>query len=73
MAVQVKQAHRHHSRGDVSMDEQKYDATYQFGSTTVHIVAPKTMTHEEKEKVLNELHYAGWSIVDELVKKGKEV
>lgn len=40
--------------------EQKYDATYHFGKTTVHIVSPETvlgrkMTEEEKQKVLDEI------------------
>ena len=35
--------------------EQKYAATYKFGKTTVHVVAPPPMTEEEKEKRLHEL------------------
>jgi len=54
------------SRGDKPMKEQKYDATYKFGKSTVHVVAPKFITEEEKEKVLNDFHNAGWAILEKL-------
>ena len=44
-AVHVDQPHRHSSRGD--RVEPKYAATYKFGKTTVHVVAPPPMTEEE--------------------------
>jgi hypothetical protein len=50
----------------------KYDATYKLGNTTVHVIAPKNQTMEEKEKVLNELHNAGWSIWDSLSQEEKK-
>ncbi|PTM59588.1 hypothetical protein [Desmospora activa] len=33
---------------------QKYDATYQMGGTTIHIVAPR-ITEEERQRRLNEV------------------
>ncbi len=55
------------------MKEEKYAATYQYGKTTVRIVAPPPMTREEKEEVLNEMHRVGWEIVHNLRMKGVEV
>ncbi|MDA5109949.1 hypothetical protein [Brevibacillus thermoruber] len=49
--------------------ERKYDATYTFGNTTVHVVAPPPMTEEAVDRVLDELHAAGWAILDELEEK----
>lgn len=37
----------------------KYDATYQYGGTTVHIVAPK-LTDEEREQRLAEIQRTIW-------------
>ena len=58
-AVHIDQPHRHSSRGDHV--EPKYAATYKFGKTTVHVVAPPPMTEEEKEKRLHEFHQAAWA------------
>ncbi|MGJ0847472.1 hypothetical protein ACR77J_12345 [Tissierella praeacuta] len=44
------------------MKKEKYDATYKFGNTTVHVVAPPPMTDEEKNKILDEFHQAGYEI-----------
>lgn len=44
------------SRGD----NVKYDATYQFGNTTVHIVAPPCMTAEQIESVLKDHDRVFW-------------
>lgn len=38
----------------------KYDATYQFGNTTVHIVAPPDMTAEQIESVLKDHDQVFW-------------
>ncbi|MBS4025539.1 MAG: cell division protein FtsZ [Clostridia bacterium] len=54
-------------------EEGKYDATYKFGNTIVHVVSPQDMTPEEIEQVLNEFHRAGWAIIEELVEKGEAV
>lgn len=44
------------------MEKEKYDTTYKFGNTTVHVVAPPPMAHEEKERILDEFHQAGYEI-----------
>jgi hypothetical protein len=55
----------------IAMEE--YDATYQIGNTTVHIVAPKNMTQEQVDQVVANMHKAGWKIIHELIGKGEEV
>lgn len=65
-AVQEKLVHRHRSRGDQSMAKQEYAATYKFGKTTVHIVAPEQLSQEEHEKRVREFHLAGWAIWNNL-------
>ncbi len=41
--------------------------TYQYGKTTVRIASNAFVkTHEEKEKVIREMHMAGWAIIEEL-------
>ncbi|WP_201259774.1 hypothetical protein [Tissierella sp. P1] len=42
--------------------EKKYDATYKFGNTTVHVVAPPPMSEEEKERILDEFHRTAFKI-----------
>lgn len=49
--------------------EEKYDATYKFGNTTVHVVAPPPMTEKEKQKILKEFHQAGWEIWQEYIEE----
>ena len=39
----------------------KYNATYKFGKTTVHIVAPPPISDEEKEEILREYDRAFWA------------
>lgn len=46
----------------ISLRKEKYDETYKIGNTTVHVVAPPPMTHEEKERILDEFHQAGYKI-----------
>ena len=65
-AVPPHSLHKDISRGDEPMKEQKYDATYKFGKSTVHVVAPKLITEEEKEKILDDFHNAGWAILEKL-------
>jgi len=74
-AVLLDQHHMDVPRRNGSMTEQqeKYDATYKFGNTTVHVVAPKQITPEKFDRVMKEFHNAGWSIINELIRKGKEV
>lgn len=57
------------NRGDLQMEEQKYDATYKFGKTVVNIVAPKNQTKEEIDQILKEYHMAGRAIVKEMQEK----
>lgn len=58
--------------GQMSKDKkEKYAATYHYGETVVHVVAPPPMTEEEKNKILREYHLAGWAIVKELNRNGK--
>lgn len=68
-------SHRHPLRGDTSMTKkqvtqnEEYAATYKFGNTVVHVVAPPPMTDEEISQVLSEHHAVGWSIIEELENK----
>jgi hypothetical protein len=55
-------------RGD-QMEQQKYDATYRYGKTVVHIVAPKNQTKEEIDQIIKEWHIAGRAIVKEIQEK----
>ena len=62
--VQQEQPHRMY-RGDTSM---KYAATYQVGNATVHVVAPKPQTEEEKAQIIKEYqrHFLrGWNALPE--------
>jgi len=43
--------------------------TLKLGRTTVHIVEPPPMSEEQVEKVLTDLHAAGWAIIDDLVQR----
>lgn len=70
--VLTKLPHIHGNRGD-RMEQQEYVMTKKYGNTTVHFVAPAPMTDEEKEKILNEYHWAAWAIIDELIEKGEDV
>jgi hypothetical protein len=74
MPVQRSPAHIHGVRRDDTMsDKEQYAATYQFGKTTVYVVAPPPMTEEEKEEVLRRIHAVGWSIIESLAEKGEKV
>jgi len=46
--------------------------TYEYGKTKVHIVAPP-YDPEQEEKAIEEMHNAGWAIINELVQKGEDV
>lgn len=56
--------------GDV---DSGYDETYFFGNTIVHIVAPKSKTPEEIDKILEKHHKIGWEIWNELLKEKKAI
>ena len=72
MPVQHTVRHTHGGRGDVSMSEQKYAATYKLGKTTVHVVAPPPMTEEEKEEILRRFHEAGWAILERMAARDEK-
>jgi len=42
-------------------DKEEYAATYQYGNTTVHVVAPK-ITEEENERRWKEIYRVIWSL-----------
>ncbi len=49
-------------------DPMKYAATYKVGNATVHVVAPKPQTEEEKVKIIKEYqrHFLkGWNALPE--------
>lgn len=69
MAVPLNSAHIL-SRGD-SMTEQKYDATYKLGKTTVHVVGPGELSQEELDRRLKAYHLAGWSAWNSLTTEQK--
>lgn len=43
----------------------EFTTTYQFGKTTVNLIAPKGVSEEMKEKILEEIYTIGWKIVKE--------
>ena len=47
---------------------ERYDATYQFGNTTVHVVAPK-ITEEENQRRLNEIQRVAWVLWEGIAAK----
>ncbi|NLJ99573.1 MAG: hypothetical protein GX320_10000 [Tissierellia bacterium] len=51
------------------MGKKKYDATYKFGNTTVHVVAPLPITEEEKQRILKEYRQVGWEIWQDILEK----
>lgn len=63
-AVPGDHRHIHSARGDRM--EPKYAATYKFGKTTVHVVAPPPMSEEQKELVLDNFHKTAWAIWNSL-------
>lgn len=50
----------------------EYDATYQTGGTTVHVVAPR-ITEEERQDRLNEVQQVIWTIWNELEKNSNSL
>lgn len=47
---------------------ERYDATYQFGNTTVHVVAPK-ITEEENQRRLDEIQRVAWVLWEGIAAK----
>ena len=48
--------------------DESYDATYQFGNTTVHVVAPK-ITEEENQRRLDEIQRVAWVLWEGIAAK----
>lgn len=73
MAVPVDQQHTHVKstlRGDNMSQQEEYAATYQFGNTTVNIVAPPPKPKKEIDAIIREMHLAGWAIIREMQEQG---
>lgn len=71
-AVHTKAPHKPITRGNAAMGN--IVETYQFGRTTVHICSDSFVkTPEEVERVLDEMHDAGWIIIEKLIERGEEV
>jgi hypothetical protein len=75
--VQHEMSHKHiptqkkgvgHVTSPNSQNEE-YAATYHFGNTVVHVVAPPPMTPEEKQKKVDAFYEAAWQIVLSLNRK----
>lgn len=72
MPVPADDSHKDVSRGDASMTNQykeEYAASYEFGNTKVHVVAPAPMSREELQKRIKAHHNAGWAILREMQEK----
>lgn len=82
-AVHTSLLHKHRPRGDAAVHQNKPEKpenestivkTYQLGNTKVQICCDHfAKTPEEAEKVIKDMHVAGWAIIDELVRKGEDV
>lgn len=71
MVVPAVPRHRHIPKGESAMtgQQEQFAATYQFGKTIVHVVAPAPMSNEELDKKLREIHQIGWEIMRQSAKK----
>jgi hypothetical protein len=75
--VQQEMSHSHiptHKKGvghvtTENSQNEKYAATYHFGNTVVHVVAPPPMTPEEKKRRVDAFYKAAWQVVLELNRK----
>jgi len=72
-------AHKHNPRGDVVMPIKRPNQgnvveTFRIGGTTINICDDFFAQDEyEVEKVLDDLHAAGWAIINDLAAKGEAV
>ncbi|WP_242237411.1 hypothetical protein [Bacillus cereus group sp. BfR-BA-01316] len=69
MAVPTNQSHKHiksSSRGDTMSQQEEYAATYEFGKTKVHVVAPEPKSQKDIDKLLQAYYKAGWAIIKEM-------
>ncbi|SMB95527.1 hypothetical protein SAMN00017405_0422 [Desulfonispora thiosulfatigenes DSM 11270] len=64
--VPLDHSHTYGKGDDMNTKTKKYDASYKFGNTTVHVVAPPPISDEQKEIILEEFHRAGWAIWNSL-------
>ncbi|MDC2864685.1 hypothetical protein [Bacillus sp. BP-3] len=76
MAVPTDQQHtniKSTSRGDTMSQQEEYAATYEFGKTKVHVVAPEPKSQKDIDKILQAYYKAGWAIIKEMqVKENTE-
>lgn len=69
MAVPTDPPHKHiksTSRGDTMSQQEEYAATYEFGKTKVHVVAPEPKSQKDIDKLLQAYYKAGWAIIKEM-------
>jgi|GEM_PF-1216655 len=75
MAVHPAVPHKHRAGGGSSMKSRQLEEpnivkVYHYGNTTVRIASNAfARTPEEKEKVIHDMHMAGWAIIEELQQK----
>lgn len=67
MSVHSTALHIHPQGGDDNME------THQYGNTTVNIHFDHVKTGPELDQVKDDIHYAAWDIIEELVSKGESV
>ncbi|WP_377864665.1 hypothetical protein [Bacillus sp. R86525] len=69
MAVPTDSSHKHiesTSRGDTMSQQEEYAATYEFGKTKVHVVAPEPKSQKDIDKLIQAYYKAGWAIIKEM-------
>lgn len=69
MAVPTDPSHKHiksTSRGDTMSQQEEYAATYKFGKTKVHVVAPEPKSQKDIDKIRQAYYKAGWAIIKEI-------
>ncbi|PFY08594.1 hypothetical protein [Bacillus toyonensis] len=69
MAVLINQQHidiKSTSRGDTMSQQEEYAATYEFGKTKVHVVAPEPKSQKDIDKIRQAYYKAGWAIIKEI-------
>lgn len=69
MAVLTSQQHTNiesTSRGDTMSQQEEYAATYEFGKTKVHVVAPEPKSQKDIDKIRQAYYKAGWAIIKEI-------
>ncbi|KYG31937.1 hypothetical protein [Alkalihalobacillus trypoxylicola] len=54
------------------MTKDKYEATFHFEHTVVHVVSPEYVTEKESQQLLNSFHLAGWNAWNSLNTKQQE-